>query len=81
MPKSKAIINLIWGVFYYQRRSIVDDGLNIRKDLWLMSQILKYIYKKMECNLYYFVYSFIRAINLRVISYTIRKLNSKFIKQ
>lgn len=40
---------LIWGFFSCQRKVVIKNGQNIRKDLGLISKAFKRVDKKREC--------------------------------
>lgn len=89
MPWEEVIDYLIWGFSYCHRKAIIDNGLNMRKDLKLISSVLEWVDKNTEYYFNYLIASFAGVIFLRVVGYIIEYLylqllkrwGSKFIKK
>lgn len=73
MSQKKAVSQFIQSFSSCKRRDIIDNGLDTRKDLKLMSKVYKCMHKKIKHYFDYLFYLLNKVIGLRVISSTIEK--------
>lgn len=81
MLKDKVVGNLIRNLYRCGEKNIINDGLDMKEDVKLMSRIIQYMNKKTECNFYYLLYFFAKAICLRIIGCAIKELHPQFVEQ
>lgn len=73
MSQKKAVSQFIQSFSSCKRRDIIDNGLDIKKDLKLMSKVYKCMHKKIKHYFDYLFYLLNKVIGLRVISGTIEQ--------
>lgn len=76
MAQRETIGHLIRGFPDWKRKSIVDDGLDLKQDLGPKSGIIKDVYRKLQYNFDRLICSLTRSICLGIIGYTIKELDS-----
>lgn len=72
MPWKKAVGQFIQSFSNCKKRNIINNGLDTKKDLKLISKVYKCIHKKTKCYFNYLVYLLTKIIGLRVISSVIK---------
>lgn len=72
----KAVNHFIRAFFNCKRKNIINNSLDIEKNLRTISKIYKCIYKKIKYYFNYLVYFLITTINLKIISAAVNLFQS-----